>query len=93
MTDWLTMVAHGFWLAGLALILAALSYHTWLAGQTGRSLRGELAGEPFQRLALAGVLLVGIGLSGASRDVWQQVLAGAVAVGAVIGLVWRWRVA
>ncbi len=92
MINWLTIVAHGFWIAGLALILAALSYHTWLAGQAGHSLREELAGESFQGVALAGVLLVGIGLSGVGRDVWQQVLAGAVVVGAIIGLVWRWRV-
>jgi len=39
------------------------------------------------------VLLVGIGLSGASRGVGQQILAGIVAVGAVVGLVWRWRTA
>ncbi len=87
MINWLTIVAHGFWIAGLALILAALSYHYWLAGQTGHSLRGELAGNSFQRLVLAGVLLVSIGLSGVSRGLWQQVLAGAVVVGAIIGLV------
>jgi len=93
MINWLTIVAHGFWIAGLALILAALSYYTWLAGQAGRSLRRELAGASFQRVALIGVLLVGIGLSGASRGVGQQILAGIVAVGAVVGLVWRWRTA
>ena len=61
MIDWLTVVAHGFWIAGLALILAALSYYYWLAGQEGRSLRRELAGPSFQKLLLVGLLLVGIG--------------------------------
>ena len=87
MIDWLTVVAHGFWIAGLALILAALSYYYWLAGQEGRSLRRELAGPSFQKLLLVGLLLVGIGLSGTSRQLWQVIAAAAVAVGAAIALV------
>ena len=54
MIDWITVVAHGFWIAGLALILAALSYYTWLAGQEGRSLRQVLAGPAFQKPLLFG---------------------------------------
>ncbi|HOU40219.1 MAG TPA: hypothetical protein PK829_03020 [Promineifilum sp.] len=91
MINWLTIVAHASWIAGLALILAALSYHNWLAGQAGHSLRAELAGQSFQRVLLVGMLLVGLGLSGISRGAWQQVLAGVVVVGAIAGLVWRWR--
>ena len=93
MIDWLTVVAHGFWIAGLALILAALSYYTWLAGQEGRSLRQELAGPVFQKPLLVGLLLVGIGLSGASQQVWQLVAAAAVAIGAAIALIFVWRTA
>lgn len=93
MIDWLRIVAHGFWIAGLALILAALSYHYWLAGQAGHSLRRELAGPSFQRAALGGVLLVSIGLSTISRGLWPQVLSAAVAIGAVVALLWRWRAA
>lgn len=93
MIDWLTVVAHGFWIAGLALILAALSYYTWLAGQEGRSLRRELAGPSFQKPLLIGLLLVGIGLSGTSQQLWQVIAAAAVAVGAAIALVLSWRTA
>lgn len=93
MIDWLTVVAHGFWIAGLALILAALSYYTWLAGQEKRSLRRELAGPSFQKPLLIGLLLVGIGLSGTSQQLWQVIAAAAVAVGAAIALVFSWRTA
>ncbi len=93
MIDWLTVVAHGFWIAGLALILAALSYYIWLAGQEGRSLRQELAGPSFQKPLLVGLLLVGVGLSGTSQQVWQVIAAAAVVVGAAIALVLSWRAA
>ena len=39
------------------------------------------------------LLLVGIGLSGASQQVWQLVAAAAVAIGAAIALVFVWRTA
>lgn len=93
MIDWLAVVAHGFWIAGLALILAALSYHHWLAGQDGHSLRQELAGLSFQKWLMAGLLLVGIGLSGVSRQPWQLGLSVAIVVGAVAALVMLWRTA
>jgi hypothetical protein len=91
MIDLWTVVAHAFWIAGLALILAALSYHLWLAGQAGRAFRRELVAPPFQRLLLVGLLLIGIGLSGASREPWQLGLAVALVVGAVVALVLLWR--
>lgn len=86
MIDWLTVVAHAFWIAGLALILAALSYHYWLAEQTSHSLREQLAGPSFQRAFVGGLLLVGIGLSGISRQPWQLGLSAAVVVASAITL-------
>ena len=91
MIDWLTVVAHGFWIAGLALMLAALSYHYWLAEQTGHSLREQLAGPSFQRVFVGGLLLVGIGLSGVSRQPWQLVLSAAVVVASALMLALLWR--
>ena len=91
MIDWLTVVAHGFWIAGLALMLAALSYHYWLAEQTGHSLREQLAGPSFQRVFVGGLMLVGIGLSGVSRQPWQLVLSAAVVVASALMLALLWR--
>lgn len=91
MIDWLTVVAHGFWIAGLALMLAALSYHFWLAEQTGHSLREQLAGRSFQRPLIGGLLLVGIGLSGVSRQPWQLALSAVVVVAAAVMLALLWR--
>ena len=81
MIDWLTVRAHGFWIAGLALFSAALSHFFWLAGPS------------FQKLLLVGLLLVGIGLSGTSRQLWQVIAAAAVAAGPAIALVPLWRTA
>lgn len=93
MIDWLTVVAHGFWIAGLALILAALSYHYWLAEQAGHSLREQLAGPSFQKLLVGGLLLVGVGLSGISRQPWQLVMSAVVVVASAVTLALLWRAA
>ncbi len=85
MIDWLAVVAHSFWIAGLALVLAALSYHYWLAGQSGLALRKAFAALSFQKAVVFGLLLVSIGLAGTSDQWWQTALA-AVAVLACAGL-------
>lgn len=71
MIDWVSVISHGFWIVGLALILAGLSFYYWRAGQVGRSLAGELSSPPFQRVAMAGLLLVGIGLALTGSNLWQ----------------------
>jgi hypothetical protein len=93
MIDWLSVVAHGFWIAGLALILAALSYHYWLAEQTGHSLREQFGGVSFQRVFVIGLLLVGMGLSGVSRQPWQLALSAAVVIASAVTLALLWRAA
>ena len=63
MINWLSVVANSFWIVGLAIMLAGVSYHVWLAGQLNRPLRQQLGGAPFLRVAVVGLLLVGIGLA------------------------------
>ncbi|HMT20109.1 MAG TPA: hypothetical protein PKE20_02500 [Promineifilum sp.] len=78
MINWLSVVANGFWLVGLALVLAGFSYYYWLAGQLGQSLGEQLAGRPFQRVAVFGLLLVGIGLALTAEGLWQIIPAAAL---------------
>lgn len=91
MIDWLAVVAHSFWIAGLALILAALSYYYWLAGQTEQPLRQVFGSPPCQKAVVTGLLLVGIGLAGTSDRWWQVVLAGAAVFGCAIVLAMLFR--
>ena len=86
MIDWLSVIANGFWIVGLALVLAALSYYYWHASQAGHSLR-----PAFQKVAAVGLLLVGVGLAGTSTAPWQVALAGATVLGSAVALVLLWR--
>lgn len=91
MINWYSIVANSFWLLGLAIILAGLSYYYWLAAQTGRSF-GEILGTPsFQRVIVIGALLVGIGLALTAGSLWQVLPAAALIVVSVIALVTSFR--
>ena len=91
MINWFSVVANGFWLAGLALMLAALSYYYWKAGQLGLSLGQVLNAPPFQRLALTSLLLVGVGLALTADGLWQIVPATALILVCVVALVLLFR--
>ena len=86
MINWMSVVSNGFWIAGLALILAGLSYYYWLAGQMGRPMSQELTSPPFQRVALAGLALVGAGLALTAAELWQILPAAALALVSIAGL-------
>lgn len=75
MIDWVSVISHGFWIVGLALILAGLSFYYWRAGQMSHPLADELSSPPFQRVAMAGLLLVGVGLALTGSNLWQIVPA------------------
>lgn len=80
MINWLSVVANSFWIVGLAIMLAGASYHLWLADQLNRPVRQQLSGAPFLRVAVAGLLLVGIGLALTADGPWQLVPAAALSL-------------
>ncbi len=86
MINWLSVVGNAFWIVGLALILAGLSYYYWVAGQTGRSLRQMMDRPRFQMVIAGGLLLVGIGLAITAGDLWQAIPAGALILVCLIAL-------
>ena len=54
-------------------------------------MREQLAGPLFQRVLGSVFMLVGIGLSGVSRQPWQLVLSAAVVVASALMLALLWR--
>lgn len=78
MINWFSIVANGLWISGLAIILAGLSYYYWLAGQLDHSFKTELNNPAFQKIVIAGLLLVGFGLLLTADNSWQMLPAAAL---------------
>ena len=74
MIDWYLVATSALWILGASILLAAFSYHQWLAGERGRRLRDQWRERSWQRASAAGMLLfcLGFGLSGGSRW-WERV--------------------
>lgn len=73
MIDWRMVASNGLWILGLSVLLAAFSYHDWLAGTSGRR-RRDLFKEPsFLLPCTSGLFLtcVGWGLGQAVRR-WEK---------------------
>jgi hypothetical protein len=86
MIDWVLVIANSFWIAGAAIILAALSYYYWLAQQRREALRHVFGGREFQQFLLMGLILIGIGLAGTSRNTFQAIPAILLIIGSVVAL-------
>jgi hypothetical protein len=80
-----TVIIHSFWIVGLALLLAALSYHRYLAAQQGHHLRQQLGEASFQAVFYLSLVLVGIGLAGTSATAWEMALWVVLTVVATAG--------
>ena len=91
MINWYSVVANSFWLLGLAILLAGLSYYYWFATQTGRPFSQILETAPFQRVIVVGLLLVGIGLALTANNLWQVVPAATLILVCVVALVAIYR--
>ena len=81
MIDWVNVALNALWILGLSIILAAFSYHQWLAGETASRLR-ELWLQPSWQIPFsAGMLLTSIGLGyGVAERWWEKVIWTSVAV-------------
>lgn len=91
MINWYSIIANSFWLLGLAVILAGLSYYYWLAVQTGRSFKDMVGVSSFQRVIALGALLVGVGLALTAGSLWQVIPAIALIGVSVAALVTSYR--
>jgi hypothetical protein len=87
MINWQSVIFNSFWILGLAVLLAAFSYHYWEAHQLGRSLREQLSQAAFLRFFWLAILLVSIGLIGTSQQIWEMVIWGGAALLALFSII------
>ena len=75
MIDWAMAAANGLWIAGLSMVVAAFSYHDWVARAMGRRRRELFEQRTWQLPWSAGMCLTcaGWGLSQASHG-WDRAL-------------------
>lgn len=81
MIDWASVAFNAVWIAGLSIILAAFSYHSWLAGVTGRALRAALNDRSWKLSFSTGMLMTCVGLGyGLTWNRWVTALWTALGV-------------
>lgn len=94
-TIWWTVAANTFWILGLAITLAALSYHYWEAVELKHPFRQQWQTLSFQLAAWLGLALVCLGVGSASQPGWGRigwfVLAGLCWLNWLFVLPWRKR--
>lgn len=84
MINWQSLIFNSFWVIGLSIMLAAFSYHYWLAGQENRQLRVQLNTRGFLRPIWLGLIFIGIGLIGTSQHTWEIAIWGVLTVIALL---------
>lgn len=72
--DWFSVFINLFWIVGLAILLAAFSYYSWLARVEERPLKIQLNQPGFQAAFWFSIVLIAIGLAGTSQRTWEIVL-------------------
>lgn len=87
MINWQSVIFNSFWVVGLSIMLAAFSYHYWLAGDQNRRLRLQLGKPGFLKPMWLGVMFVGIGLAGTSEELWEMALWTAASLISLVFLV------
>lgn len=86
MIDWIAVASNSLWIAGLAVVLATVSYAYWSAGQQTTSLLAVLQQRSFLRFIYTGLILVGLGLAATSNSTLELLLGGLFTAGAAYGL-------
>ncbi len=72
MIDWYLVLTSSLWILGLSVVLAAFSYHHWLAGETHRRLREQFREPSWIMSFSAGMALVGVGLGLSEGARWWE---------------------
>ena len=79
------------WILGLAILLAAFSYHYDQAQRRQRPLRDQLSEPSFNIAAWVAAILVGIGLTGTSTRIWEGAIWLAFTIFSLANAILAWR--
>lgn len=94
MIDWYFVTVHTFWILGLAIVLAAFSWHDWERRERGRPLQKQLRLPSFHVPLSGGLLLVAISfLLMESSRWWEHGVVGALGVSFLWSTWAAWRAA
>ena len=66
--DWAYLGAHFLWIFGLSLILAALSYHTWLVQEMRRPFSAQFREPSWQLAVNVGLSLMALAITVMPRN-------------------------
>jgi hypothetical protein len=66
--DWAYLGAHFLWIFGLSLILAALSYHTWLSQEMRRPFSAQFRERSWQLAVNVGLSLMALSITVMPRN-------------------------
>lgn len=88
----ITVLTNGLWLVGLAVLLAAFSYHYNEARQSERPLKRQLQQRSFALAAWVSLSLIGAGLAATSQQWWEAGIWILFTLYAVYNTVVAWRV-
>ena len=81
MIDWRFVGVNSLWILGCSIILAAFSYHDWLARETARRLRDVLSQPSWKLPFSGGMLLVCFGFGfGLGERWWEKAIWTALAM-------------
>jgi H+/Cl- antiporter ClcA len=72
--NWSSVLINSFWIVGLAILLAAFSYHYWQATSTNQKLKAQLNRPGFLRPFWVSLILISIGLAGTSTTWWETTI-------------------
>jgi hypothetical protein len=72
MIDWVNVALNALWIFGVAVLLAAVSYHRWLAAETSRRLRDVLSRSSWKISFSAGMSLICAGVGYGLADRWWE---------------------
>lgn len=86
-----SVIANSFWIVGLAILLAAFSYHYDAAQRQGHGLRRQLGQRSFTLAAWLSATLVSTGLAGTSDRLWEAAIWLAFVIYGGVNLVAAWR--
>jgi mannose/fructose/N-acetylgalactosamine-specific phosphotransferase system component IIC len=75
MIDWYNLLTNALWISGVAIILATLSYSSWLAStKKEKFIQLINLSHPIQIMLNIGGLLCSLGLAATTEILWQRIL-------------------